>query len=133
MPDEKETLSLRERMARAICAAQGDDWYRDGPGGLMETYGPLADAAIAEMTKDCVPHGIKEALRPFASFAVGFVDNATWSCKEQKQSIKTWFGPSDFQMALDTYLEVFGTSGLEDDYEVFGDFANTSDMKGLQS
>lgn len=36
-----------ERVARAICKADGDDWNREGnQGGLMEVYGPLARAAV---------------------------------------------------------------------------------------
>lgn len=42
-------MTTLEKMARAICKAQGDDWYREGPGGLMEAYGPLARAALEAM------------------------------------------------------------------------------------
>ena len=37
---------LREEIARALCAALGDDWCREGPSGLMPGYGPLADAIL---------------------------------------------------------------------------------------
>ena len=125
MPEETNTLPLRERVARAICAAHGDDWGRGRNEVMMETYGPLADAAIAQMPNMAE---LKEALEPFANFAVGNVDQATWSGVprgEQNQTITTWFGPSDFQRALETYLAAFGRSGLEESYEIFGEYANS--------
>lgn len=39
----------RERIARAICRAIGDDWDREGPDGLTDHYGEIADAALAEV------------------------------------------------------------------------------------
>ena len=48
----KKPTDLRERIARAICAAVGDNWNREGPRGLMPAYGPMADAAIKEQAKD---------------------------------------------------------------------------------
>lgn len=47
MTDNERTE--RERVARAICDTSGDDWHREGPEGLMDAYGPLADAAIAAL------------------------------------------------------------------------------------
>ncbi|MGY2995467.1 hypothetical protein [Mesorhizobium sp. URHB0026] len=35
-----------EEVAHAICEANDDDWYREGPGGLMFGYAPLARAAL---------------------------------------------------------------------------------------
>lgn len=36
----------RYKVAQAICAAFDDDWTREGPSGLIEAYGPVADAAL---------------------------------------------------------------------------------------
>lgn len=33
-------MTAREAVARALCAAEGDDWEREGPSGLLEAYGP---------------------------------------------------------------------------------------------
>lgn len=38
-----------EVVARALCEAEGDDWFREGPHGLTEAYGPLARAAITAL------------------------------------------------------------------------------------
>ena len=37
---------LIEAMARKICEATGDDWMREGPGGLGSAYAPIVDAAL---------------------------------------------------------------------------------------
>ena len=42
---------LVSEVAKAICKAQGDDWTREGPNGLMLAYGPIAEAAIATVAK----------------------------------------------------------------------------------
>ena len=38
-----------ERVAKAICEALGDDWSREGLGGLKRGYAPVANAAIEAM------------------------------------------------------------------------------------
>lgn len=47
------TLKHREisrvEMAKTICAALGDDWNREGPGGLIAAYGPAADAVLRKL------------------------------------------------------------------------------------
>lgn len=40
------TMTMLEKVARAICEAQGDEWGREGPVGLMDAYGPFARAAL---------------------------------------------------------------------------------------
>ena len=54
---------LVEEVAKAICKAQGDDWTREGPKGLMLAYGPIARAAIATVVKalENVTPGMVEA------------------------------------------------------------------------
>ena len=45
--DATRDEALVEAVARAICAAFGDDWVREGAQGLMPAYAPFARAAIA--------------------------------------------------------------------------------------
>ena len=40
---------LREKLARLICEAIGDDWHREAEDGLIEAYGPVADQIIAAL------------------------------------------------------------------------------------
>lgn len=39
-------MNMREKIARAICKANGDDWDREGPEGLMQAYGQVADIVL---------------------------------------------------------------------------------------
>ena len=41
----------RYEVAKAICAAFDDQWTREGPSGLIEAYGPVADAALDAAAK----------------------------------------------------------------------------------
>lgn len=53
-------MNMREKIARAICKASGDDWDREGPEGLMQAYGQAADAvldALMEPTEGMVKAG----------------------------------------------------------------------------
>lgn len=64
--------------------------YREDARAVLEPYLAAYDATIAGMGK---------ALEPFAAFADGNVDAEGWSGLEQRASITTWFGPSDFRRA----------------------------------
>lgn len=44
---------------------------------------------------------LEAALVPFASFGEDNVDEEGWNGLEQRASITTWFGPSDFRAARD--------------------------------
>lgn len=39
------------------------------------------------------------ALEPFARFGGEWVDGSGWTCNIHRESISTWFGPTDFQNA----------------------------------
>jgi hypothetical protein len=53
---------------------------------------------------------LEAALQPFATFGANNVDEQGWNGGEQRQSIHTWFGPSEFRAARD----VLGTRPDED-------------------
>ena len=42
----------------------------------------------------------KEALEPFAQFARDNIDDEGWTSNIHRESISTWFGPSDFRAVL---------------------------------
>lgn len=54
-------MTMIEKVARAICAANGDDWGREGRSGLMPAYEPLARAALEAM-REATDHMCEEAL-----------------------------------------------------------------------
>lgn len=54
--------------------------------------------SIASLTD--APDAVREALKPFASFAETFVDAEGWTGPMRTERIADWFGPSDFRVAL---------------------------------
>lgn len=64
-------MEMVERVARAICEANGDDWDREGVDGLADSYVPLARAAIEAMrgpTDDMLDAFMAEGQRQGVAF-----------------------------------------------------------------
>lgn len=71
--------------------------YHDGGWGLSRKVVDAAKADIATHAGEV--ERLREALRPFATFAETFVGDDGWVGPMNKERIVDWFGPSDFSIA----------------------------------
>lgn len=59
-----------------------------------------AAAAEADLTRMRAENArLRAALDPFGSFGRHWVDAEGWTCNTHRESISTWFGPSEFRSA----------------------------------
>jgi hypothetical protein len=74
--------------------------------------GTVPDKAADRIEADARRNAeLEAALRPFADFADGNVDNDGWSGREQGARIVDWFGPSDFRAARAALAPTGGSDG----------------------
>lgn len=65
----------------------------------------LAEAVTALEAQDAEIRKLREALEPFAQFAVNTDDAGHWLSNIHRESISTWFGPSAFRDAATAHFD----------------------------
>lgn len=99
-------LSQRNNELTAMLAAMCEEFR-----ALDLPYGSIAYSSAVSLlngtaaytpqrSQDDVIARLKAALQPFAEFALDNIANDAWANNTHRESISTWFGPSDFVAAL---------------------------------
>ena len=104
--DAVSELEQRNSALTAALAAMCDEFRGyDLPYGSSSyvTATALLNSTTAytpQRSRDDVIARLKAALQPFAEFALDNIANDAWANNTHRESISTWFGPSDFVNAL---------------------------------
>lgn len=88
-----DQLSKRLRDKASFCESADGGW-RDVTAALLRE----ADRRLSTLQRSA--DQMREALEPFSTFAKFAVNDHGWIDGYGREQISTWFGPSDFRVAL---------------------------------